>query len=110
MGLNRHAKRRDANEPEIRKALHKVGVMTWPLDTPVDLLCGTKEMFFLLEVKDGSKIPSQRALTASQEDFFRDTEGYPRFKVETVEDALEAVRGLRESPATDRSPQTKGVP
>jgi len=94
MSLNRYNPKRDANESEIRDALHKVGVQTWPLDRPVDLLCGYRRTFFVLEVKDGAKIPSKRALTPAQEKFFSDTEGYPRFKVETVSDALSVVRDL----------------
>lgn len=95
MSLNRYNPKRDANEPEIRDALHKVGVQTWLLDRPVDLLCGTKGVFFLLEIKDGTKQPSRRKLTESQEVFFADTEGYPRFKVETVSEALRVVEGIR---------------
>lgn len=51
MSLNRHAKARDANEPEIVAALKAVGASVERLDTPVDLLVGFRGQTFLLEVK-----------------------------------------------------------
>ena len=107
MSLNRYDTKRDANEADICDALGKVGVQTFQLDSPVDLLCWGRGVFFCIEVKDGSKIPSQRKLTPRQEKFFANTQGYPRFKVETVSEALEAASLCR---SWGRSPQTKGVP
>ena len=87
MTLNRHAKRRDANEPEIRQALTKAGIKFWQLDTPLDLLIAHRGEFKFLEVKKDSKEP----FTPAQEAFFEDTIGYPRYRVETPEDALRAL-------------------
>ena len=88
LSLNRYDTKRDANESEIRTALHKCGVSTYPLDSPVDLLCWWRTVFFMLEIKDGSKPPSARKLTKAQEEFFDKTRGCPRFKVESPEEAV----------------------
>lgn len=63
MGLNRYAKRRDANEPEIIKALEKIGCSILQVD-PVDLIVGYRGKNFLLEVKTvkGKLEPSQVVL------------------------------------------------
>lgn len=89
MGLRRAAKR-DANEPEIVDALRKAGCDVARLDTPVDLVVGRAGVNYLLEVKDGSKIPSERRLTPGQERFFDTWRGQVA-KVETLEEALAAV-------------------
>ena len=92
MTLNRYAKRRDANEAEIRQALDKAGIQYWQLDTPLDLLVAHRGEFRFLEVKKDSK----EHFTEAQAAFFEDTQGYPRYRVESPEDAL---RVLRESGA-----------
>ncbi len=50
MSLPRYAKRRDANEPEIVKALRQIGASIKRLDD-VDLLVGWRGKNFLLELK-----------------------------------------------------------
>lgn len=86
MSLNRYAKRRDANEPEIIEALEKAGCTVHRLDTPCDLLVGKGARNFLVEVK----VPGGR-LTRQQKDFIRDWRGQIRI-VESAEEALELVR------------------
>jgi hypothetical protein len=60
----------DANQPEIVKVLRKVGVSVQHLHSVgagcPDLLCGLLGFTFLIEVKDGSKVPSAQKLTPDQ--------------------------------------------
>lgn len=65
MGLNRYAKRRDANEPEIVAALERIGCTVVRLDE-VDILAGRNGRNVLIECKDGNKPPSARKLTPNQ--------------------------------------------
>lgn len=66
----RRAARIDANQQEIVKALQQLGASVAPLSTVgsgmPDLLVGYRGKNFLLEVKDGSKVPSARTLTPDQ--------------------------------------------
>jgi len=88
MSLNRYAKRRDENEPEIIDALEAIGCTVVPLDQPVDLLCGRGGRNILLEVK----MPKGRN-TRNQTDFFAEWQGQVRV-VRTPEEAIEAVQTL----------------
>jgi len=49
--LNRFAKRRDANEPEIVKAFEDCGYSVERIDKPCDLIVGKWGKSFLIEVK-----------------------------------------------------------
>ena len=91
--------RRDANEADIIAALREAGCEVWQLckDEPADLLVAAPAEFSyghhnlsLLEVKDGSKPPSARKLTAKQVDTHK---RWPVIVVEDVQQALQAVRG-----------------
>lgn len=97
MGLNRYAARRDANEPDIIRGLEKCGFKVHQLREPVDLLIWPKAggRFGLVEVKDPRQIPSKRRLKPSQVEFFAESEGCPRAKVETFTEALAFAEGLR---------------
>ena len=66
MSLNRYARRRDANERTIIDTLRAHGAVVYQLDSPADLLVGYRQKWFLLEVKDGAKPPSARALTMAE--------------------------------------------
>ena len=61
----------DANQNEIVKALRKMGATVQSLaavgDGVPDLLVGYQGKSYLIEVKDGSKVPSARKLTPDQE-------------------------------------------
>ena len=90
VSIKRHATRRDANEKEIVSALESIGCTVYRLDAPVDLLVGYRARNILIEVKDGSKMPSQRKLTQAQRDFFKDWKGQVR-QVESVDEAIKCV-------------------
>jgi hypothetical protein len=94
----RNAARADANQQEIVAALRTAGYVVWNIKWPVDLLVGYGRGdgtggWLLMEVKDGSKPPSARALTTDQQQFFRTAPG-PAAVVTDVESALRAVRAL----------------
>lgn len=91
MSLNRYARKMDENQPAVVRALRSVGACVETIGTPVDLLVGIRAQTFLLELKDGSKAPSERRLTPLQERFFRCWPGGPLLKVESAEEALEAI-------------------
>lgn len=89
------AARIDANQPEIVQALERVGCQVLHLHRVgggcPDLLVKTRGgRLLLLEIKDGSRPPSERGLNIRQKRFHEDWK--PCCKVvETVEDALKAV-------------------
>lgn len=87
--MPKHAKRVDANQQEIVQALRAIGVSVWVIGEPVDLMIGYRGRSGALEVKDGSRPPSERKLTAQQVDFFRDDRGFHRV-VETTDEAIQA--------------------
>lgn len=79
--------RRDANEPEIVKALEKIGCSVCRLDKPLDLLVGYRGRNWLIEVKtDVGK------LTPDQEDFLPIWCGQLAV-VRTAEQAISVVTG-----------------
>lgn len=88
MSLNRYAKKRDANEVPIVRALEAVGCSVEPIDI-IDLLVERAGKLFLLEVKGArNKRGDAKRLTPRQVAFRR------RFTVHVVvtpEDALRAV-------------------
>lgn len=61
----------DANQPEIVKALRAAGASVQHLHAVgagcPDLLCAVNGRAFLIEVKDGAKVPSKQKLTPDQE-------------------------------------------
>ena len=89
----RRAAKIDANQPEIVQALRKAGATVTPAhaagDGFPDLVVGYRGENFLLEVKDGSKPPSARKLTAPQEVWHAAWRGQKAI-VETVAEALAA--------------------
>ena len=94
MSLARHAKARDANEPEIVEALQAVGATVERLDTPFDLLVGYRGKDFKLEVKVplGKKGgASASRLTVDQVVFQRTWRGAPLYVVRSSREALEAI-------------------
>lgn len=66
----RRAARVDRNQPEIVQALRQVGAFVQPLHTIgggcPDILVGYRDVWHLMEIKDGLKPPSARALTADE--------------------------------------------
>lgn len=87
-------KKKDANQDEIVKALRDAGA-TVAITSAVhkgfpDLVVGFKGRTYLLEVKDGRKIPSAQKLTPDQVRFFAEWEGHAAV-VNSVEAALAAI-------------------
>ncbi len=92
----RRAHRLDSNHQAVADALRARGVLVLSLaglgDGAPDLLCCTPSRWHhltILELKDGSKPPSKRALTADQETFR--AQGWPVVTVTSVDEALRAV-------------------
>lgn len=95
----RRAPKRDANEAEIVAALRLVGCRVVQIDGKgvPDLLVWSPFhlLLLLLEVKDGSKSPSARALTEAQEVFHSEWSDAPIYVVKDVAEALRAVGATR---------------
>ena len=93
----RRAAKVDANQSQITKALRNAGAFVQPLHTVgdgcPDLLVAFRGKFSLIEVKDGSKVPSARRLTPDEQAWHAKAaaKGAPVFIAETVEDALVAI-------------------
>ena len=93
--MMRRAAKIDQNQPEIVAALERVGCQVLHLHQVgggcPDLLVKTRGgRLLLLEIKDGSKPPSERKVKVHQKRFHEDW--FPCCKVvESVDDALRAV-------------------
>ena len=88
----RLAARTDANQEEIVKALRKLGARVQSLarmgEGVPDLLVGWRGRLLLLEVKDGSRKPSELKLTPAEEEWHARWAGLPVYVVESVEQAI----------------------
>lgn len=98
--MSRYARKGDDNQGQVVDALRAAGVTVEPGLSRLgngapDLLCGHHGMLFLLEVKDGRKPPSRRALTEAEERFHQRWMGYQVYVVESAEEAVEVVTGKR---------------
>ena len=82
-----HAKRRDSNEPPIVQALRGHGAIVKLQDKPLDLIVGYQSVTHLIEVK----MPGAK-LTPDQIEFIDTWRGGPVHIVESVEDAMDAIR------------------
>jgi len=93
----RRAARIDANQPEVTKKLRAVGATVQPVHTVgkgcPDLLVGYRGANYLLELKDGTRAPSDRKLTKDEEAWHEAWAGTVHV-VESWEEAL-AVIGVR---------------
>jgi Holliday junction resolvase len=96
------ASRVDANQAEIVKALRDVGAHVRPTHMVgagfPDLVAVFRGVVYLIEIKDGKKIPSKRRLTADEQAYHvlvAQQGGYTIPVVETAEQALR-VLGLVE--------------
>lgn len=93
--MTRRAAKVDANQPEIVAALRKVGADVTSLaavgDGVPDLLVGFRGATVLIEVKDGSKPPSARQLTADQIEWHAAWRGGRCVVVSSVTEALAAI-------------------
>ena len=87
----RYRPRTDANQPDIVKGLRDAGYTVWitsALGTGVDIVAGKNGVNFMLEIKDPSKVPSQRRLTDDEAAFHAAWCGQIAV-VETLEASLE---------------------
>lgn len=91
----RRAARTDANHRDVVQALREAGCTVVSLAAVgqgvPDLLVGRAGVTYLVEVKDGSKAPSERRLTPMQLDWISRWTGGPVCVVDGVEAALRAV-------------------
>ena len=93
--------RTDANQARIVEALRRIGasvsVTSGVGNGFPDLLVGYRGQTTLLEVKDGEKPPSKRALTEAEAYFLDSWRGGPAVVVESEHEAIAAVLKLRGS-------------
>lgn len=83
------AKRRDANEPEIVKALRDIGATVIELDK-FDLLVGFQGRDYKIEVKNPEGL---NKLTEIQIDIIENWRGSPLHVVRSVEEAIAVLNG-----------------
>ena len=92
----RRAAKIDDNQPELVKALRKIGALVTLLsgvgDGVPDLLVWYRDKWSLLEVKDGAKPPSARKLTPDQAKWHALHKDARVFVVSSVEEAIAAVQ------------------
>lgn len=90
----RRAAKVDGNHGAVVKALRDAGIAVKSLASVgggmPDLLCALRGINVLLEVKDGSKPPSERELTKAESEFFAEWPGVV-FLVKSPEEAVEVV-------------------
>lgn len=94
----RRAAKVDANQADIVAALRMAGATVQPLHAVgkgcPDLLVGYQRVNYLLEVKDGSKVPSAQKLTDDQVEWHELWRGHAAV-VNDVKSALTAIGALR---------------
>ncbi|CAB4139755.1 hypothetical protein UFOVP353_19 [uncultured Caudovirales phage] len=94
----RRAAKVDANQGEIVNVFRNMGCAVLPLHAVgkgcPDLLISTANINILVEIKDGSKPPSQRLLTPDQQKFHMNWKG-PLFVIKSTQEAIDLVNGIR---------------
>lgn len=86
--------RSDANQEQIFAALRKIGALVKPTSQVGDgfpdavIAHRVTKTLGLLEIKDGSKPPSQRTKTGAQIKFWDEWKGVPMAQVNDIEGAL----------------------
>lgn len=92
--------RTDANHAAIVDLLRRAGARVQSLAQVgggcPDLLVGYQGRTALVEVKDGSKVPSKRRLTDDEARWHEHWQGGPLFVVESDDDALAMLEALRQ--------------
>jgi len=92
----RYANRIDANQNTIVDALRQCGATVRIISQGggiPDLLVGYNGYTILMEIKDGSKPPSTRRLTEDEQKFFDEWRGGMLTIVNSVEEALDLLKG-----------------
>jgi hypothetical protein len=99
--MARRAGRTDANHGAIIAVGRYVGATMVPTggvgDGFPDVVVGWRGETLLVEIKDGSRVPSERKLKPSQIEWQREWKGRPVFVVLSPEDFLERVLGFANS-------------
>ena len=94
----RKAARTDRNQIDIVEALRSMGAMVQPLHQVgqgvPDLLVGMAGRLMLIEVKDGTRKPSEQTLTPDQEKWHAAWAGYPVYVITDVSEVYQFA-GLR---------------
>lgn len=94
-------KRTDANHAEIMRAYKQLGATVCDLSQQpgtLDLLVGIGGITDWIEVKDGSKPPSQRKLTEAEQQLFDIWKGRKPVLIESLEQVADHVAWLRGGP------------
>ncbi len=91
----RQAAKTDANQTSIVKALRSVGCTVQTLAAVgngcPDILVGFRGSNYLMEIKDGDKVPSKRRLTPDQVEWHRQWFG-KAVVIKSIDEALEALK------------------
>lgn len=88
--LNRYAARRDANEPDIVRALVAAGASVTRMKEPVDLLVGFRGVTYLMDVK----VRGKGQPTDKQIEFMENWTGGPAGYVHDVDEALRFIGAI----------------
>ena len=87
----------DTNQPEIVMALRAIGATVEPTHMIgrgfPDIVVGFRGLNYLLEIKDGDKVPSKRKLTDDETKWHKQWNGSVDI-VESVEDAYQAIGAI----------------
>lgn len=93
-----YAQKRDDNEKDIIKDLTRAGAFVQQITQGAgvpDLLVGFRGTWFLIEIKDGNKVPSKQKLTEPQQKWFDSIEGIaPAYVANSTEQALKIIGAI----------------
>ena len=86
----------DANQPEIVKALRQMGafvLITSQLKNAFDILVAYNSKWYAMEIKDGTKPPSARKLSAGEKICKKQVEatGCTYYVVNSIDEAIEVI-------------------
>lgn len=95
----RRAAKVDANQSEIVSALRRVDanvLIVSQLKNAFDILVGFRDELFIMEIKDGTKPPSQRYLTDGEMQCKNNFErvGVPYYVVNSINEALKVIGAI----------------
>lgn len=86
----RHAAKRDANEQPLIALAEALGAYMWPLDEPVDWLCGYRGQWIPTEIKN----PDGRNRPTDQQVRFTTEAGHRRLPVWVWREEADVLRDL----------------
>lgn len=96
----KYARRVDSNHAELVRVARQVGAAVLDVHAvpgALDLVVGYRGVLYLLEIKDGAKVKSARALTPAEEKTIAEFErvSCPVHVVESVDDMLRVIGAIR---------------